>query len=774
MTIDEFIAALSVRKDITEFVHHEEVPATEAEYSVPKDGLHPEVERRLQTLGITQLYSHQAAAIDNIRAGRNVVTMTPTSSGKSLVYNIPVIEAALTDPDSTALYLFPLKGLEQNQLRALKNLTKGLSVSDEIETEENEGNKKKRRRAFAPGFAEVYDGDTTSYRKKRIRDNPPTVILTNPDMLHYSINAYHEKWERFLTNLRFIVVDEIHTYRGVFGSHVAHVLRRLLRILKKYGSSPQFIGCSATIANSGELASMLTGREFEVISESGAPAGKKNFLFLNPPKERSPYTAANKLFVESIKAGFRTIAFTKARKITELMYSWVKEREPEVGATVASYRAGFLPKERREIENQLFAGELAGVITTSALELGVDIGGLDVCILVGYPGSVTSTWQRSGRVGRSGRESLIVLIALSDALDQYFMKNPTDFFRRSVESAIIDKGNRPILKSHLRCAAAELRLGAEDSVYDTKRLSPVLQELEAEGALRHWKKGDIWYPRSRAPHRDVSIRQAGITYTIRVEDGSAIGTTNSGRVLRENHPGAIYLHRSRQYRVVKLDMGNREVVCREVDSIDYYTRAISIEETEIIDTDVTDTFSTFDISHGTLRATETVVGYRKKNIYSDTEMGEYLLELPPSIFTTKGIWFKVDEELLDSITAEGQSSTGGLHALEHAMIATLPLFALCDRMDLGGVSYAFNEELQSPAVFIYDGHEGGIGLTRRGFDCFDRWLRATYRLMEECDCEVSCPSCTQDSNCGNNNEPLDKRVAMALLENWLGYRPGAE
>ncbi|MBI5587110.1 MAG: DEAD/DEAH box helicase [Deltaproteobacteria bacterium] len=761
MLIDDLIADIKDRKDLREVVHHEEIPPKQAICSEPRIPLSKEVRDGLGSLGIKTLYEHQAGAIDLIREGRNTVIMTPTASGKSLIYNIPVVESLMKDPDTHALYLFPLKGLEQDQLKAFRELTAGLPL------ERGASVKTKGRKSFVPSLCEIYDGDTTAYRRKKIRETPPAVVMTNPDMLHLAINPFHQKWERFLGNLKYVIVDEVHTYRGVFGSHVAHVLRRLRRIANLYGSDPVFIACSATIANPAELTRMLTGLRFEVIEKSFAPQGKRNFLFINPMPEVSPYTIATKLFVSSVRAGLKTIAFTKARKITELMHSWVKDGAPDIGSSISSYRAGFLPEERREIESKLFSGELSGVISTSALELGVDIGGLDVCILVGYPGTISSTWQRSGRVGRSGRDSLIVMVAMTDALDQYFMRHPSDFFRRNAEAAVLDSENRSILKSHLLCAASEANLRHDDAVYDIPRFTPILEELEREGKVRHWLKGDIWYPRKRLPQMEVSIREAGETYAIVKEDGKPLGESSSARVLFDLHPGAIYLHKGVQYRVVKLDMAERKVWCRGANDVYYYTRPISNEESEIMTVAGSTGLNGTTVNLGTLRITERVTGYRKKQIHNDRTLGEFPLELPPSVFTTVGIWMKVDPGILGTIKKKGYSVGGSLHAVEHAAIAALPLFALCDRMDLGGVSYEYNPQMQSAAIFIYDGHEGGVGLTRRGFECVADWFGDTARLMKECACEVACPSCTQDPKCGNNNEPLDKRGAVMILDEWL-------
>ncbi len=762
MEIKTFIEEIKKRKDLSKVVHEELIPRGESEYGEPLTPLNPEIKSALESLGIDRLYSHQARGIDLIRSGKNIVVMTPTASGKSLIYNIPVLEAILKDPNSHAIYLFPLKGLEQDQLKAFRELSTSLPI------ERKNVPKQSRSRSFTPDLCEIYDGDTTAYRRKKIREMPPGVVLTNPDMLHLAINAFHQKWERFLRNLKYVVIDEIHSYRGVFGSHVAHVLRRLRRIARMYGSDPVFIACSATIANPRELAQMLTGLPFELIDRSGAPQGKRFFTFMNPIPEMSPYTVATKLFISSVRSGFKTIAFTKTRKITELMHAWVKEGAPDISGKISSYRAGFLPEERRSIEGMLFNGTLSGVISTSALELGVDIGGLDVCILVGYPGTVSSTWQRSGRVGRAGRDSLIVMVAHENALDQYFMRNPNDFFRRSSEAAVIDSENEPILKSHLLCAAAEAYLKPDDAIYPIAGYEPILDELEKEGKLRHWKKGDIWYPRARYPQRDVSIRETGENFAVIRNDGSMLGESSASRVVKELHPGAVYLHKGSQYRVSRLDLAEKKVFCNAAEDLNYYTRPISNEDTEIISVTGTKELKNATINLGMLRVTERVLGYRKKDIHTQENLGEFPLDLPPSVFTTMGVWMVVNDEILDEIREKQFGKGGSLHAAEHAAIASLPLFALCDRMDLGGVSYPFNPELGNAAIFIYDGHEGGVGLTRRGLECVEEWFTSTIRLMEECPCEIACPSCTQDPQCGNNNEPLDKRGAIMILKYFLG------
>lgn len=752
MKIENFIELIEASKELGEVCWHQRIRPHKATYSVLKPALPKALSTVLkENYSIDKLYSHQTKAIALVRKGKNVVTMTPTASGKSLIYNLPVLERLLKAKGSTpksktrALYIFPLKGLTQDQFKTLEELSKSLDLEN---------------------LAAIYDGDTTGYKRRKIRENHPNIILTNPDMLHMGILAHHEKWEDFFKGLNYVVLDELHTYRGVFGSHVANVIRRLRRIAHHYGAKPVFITCSATIANPAELAAMLTGLDFALVEKSGAPIAKRNFLFLDPAD--SPYTSALKLFLASIKNDFKCITFTKARKITELIYRWAKDQAPEIAERISSYRAGFLPEERREIEERLFSGILDGVISTSALELGVDIGGLDICILVGYPGTISSTWQRAGRVGRGGKDSLIVMIAIEDALDKYFLRKPEAFFSSSAEAAILDTENFPIKKAHLLCAAHELQLNYNETVFDMASSITALKELEEEGKLRHWERGNLWYPKgkTRAPHRSVNLRSSGHAFNILTEDGTLLGYSGSGRIFKELHPGALYLHMGKQYRVMGLHTGKREAICREVNT-GYFTVARTDEDTEIIEKLESKKLNNMVISRGMVRVTEKVTGYWVKDIYTREKIKEFDIDLPKEEFTTAAVWMEVSDDIIEKIDEAGFSISGGLHALEHAQIAALPLFAMCDRMDLGGVSYTYNPLLKNPAIFIYDGHEGGVGLTLRGYTMLREWLEATLSLMRECPCELSCPSCTQDQNCGNGNEPLDKRSAMLTLEAWL-------
>ena len=712
---------------------------------------------RLSRRGISRLFSHQVEALELARGGKNVVVSTPTASGKSLIYNLMTASSVLADPESRALYLFPLKALEQDQVRALEESFGGILDSA------------------------IYDGDTPSGRRTKIRRNPPRVLVTNPDMLHAGILPYHSNWSGFWPGLRYVVVDELHTYRGIFGSHVAQVVRRLRRVAELYGSHPRFLAFSATIGNPGELAETLFGLPFSVVRTSGAPRPGRHFLFFNPVA--SPYAAAARIFSRSVELGYRTIAFTRARKITELVYQWVIEAHPEWDERVASYRAGYLPEERREIERGLFEGNLLGVVATSALELGIDIGNLEVGILVGYPGTIATTWQRSGRVGRyiagpegsphPAPESLVVLIATSDALDQFFVEAPEEFFRREPEAAVVDPGNPVVVRRHLVCAAAECPLRAGDDPMRPDSFPGLVSEMERAGELFRDAGGSRWFSPRRYPQRHVGLRSVGEEFVIRTDGGETIGGIDEVRVKSECHPGAIYLHRGRQYRGVDIDFPRRIVRVRPVE-VDYYTVPTKSEEVHILAEEEGARRGIIRFGRGRLRVTERVTGYERKR-FSGERFGEFPLELPESVFTTEGFWFEIPARLERRLERDRRDLSGTVHAVEHAMIAVFPLIALCDRNDLGGVSYPYNPQLQGPAIFIYDGYPGGVGLARRGYDQAADLFAAVRDVIGKCRCDSGCPSCIQSPRCGSGNRPLDKAGALLLVRGLIreGAKPPA-
>lgn len=726
-------------------VYHQPFPPQTACFSRPEQDFPPALARALERMGIGRLYSHQVEAIEKVRGGKNVVIATPTASGKTLTYNLPVVEKLLQDPGGKALYLFPLKALEQDQLKAFREFVQPFQIQ-------------------FPLKAEIYDGDTSSYRRKKIRESVPPVLISNPDMVHLSLLPFHAQWEPFFRNLRFVVIDELHTYKGIFGSHLTQVLRRLERVCDFYGASPQIIACSATIANPKAFAEKLTGLPFEAVTESGAPRSGRHFIFLNP--NTSPYTLAAKLFLDCIDGGFRTLAFTQARKITELLHAWVLKDRPDLRGKVSSYRAGFLPEERREIEAKLVSGDLLGVISTSALELGIDIGGLDVCILVGYPGTVAATWQRGGRVGRAERESLIALIAQPDALDQYFMHHPQDFFGRGFESAVVDPDNSVVVSKHLVCASAEIPLRTDESIIPVQNYAPLLDQLVSDGELLKSASGREWFSHRLNPHRFVDIRSAGEGFAIFEEETKRlIGQISVPRVYSECHPGAIYLHRAEPYLVTHLDQGKREVWAKQVE-VDYYTRALSEKETEILSVAKTQPLAHFTTCYGRLKVTERVRGFEKRRIFGQDLLSVHELEMPSHIFETMGLWIILPEEMPQRFKDEGLHFMGGIHAVEHASIALFPLFALCDRNDVGGICYPNHPQLEKPAIFIYDGYPGGVGLANYGYGVIEELLRKTLELIRDCPCLDGCPSCVHSPKCGSGNKPLDKGAAEFVLE-WL-------
>jgi DEAD/DEAH box helicase domain-containing protein len=748
-----FLDAFRSQEGLREgFRHHERQPAQPAQWSDwPPEyaALAPALAGR----GIGGLFSHQARALERLDAGADVVLATPTASGKTLVYELPVLRAARAGEDARALFLFPLKALARDQRDRLLADAYALGLGGD-------------------DLVEVYDGDTPTARRKRIREHPPRVLVTTPDMLHVGILPRHATWRPFLSALRWIVVDELHAYRGVFGAHVAQVLRRLLRVAAHHGARPQIVAASATIANPGELAGALAGRRFDVIESDGAPRPARHVVLLNP--EGSPYTAAARLFRLAASLGLRTIAFTKARRVTELIHQWVVEADPSLRGRISSYRAGFLPEERREIERGLFSGELVGVISTSALEMGIDVGGLDVCLLVGYPGSQMATWQRAGRVGRQ-QAGAVVLVAQPDALDQYLMAHPRVLFERDVEHAVVDPHNADIAAAHLPCAADELPLRAGEAWLAEPGAEANLRALEEAGRLLRSEAGGEWYAARRLPHRDVDLRQAGASYAIELDgpDGErpqVIGTIGAGRVFAECHEGAVYLHRGRQFLVSELDVDAQRVRVRAVD-VPFFTRAVSEKETEILAREGARPVGHFRLVRGRVRVTTWITGYERRRIHGQDLLASEPLELPPTAIETTGIWLEIPDEIPAALRAAGLHPMGGLHAVEHAVLGLFPLFALCDRHDVGGITTLAHPQVGRAAIFLYDGHAGGLGLATSLFDRLETLLEATLERVRDCACETGCPACVHSPKCGSGNRPIDKPAAERALRLLLAHEP---
>ncbi|MGQ9919751.1 MAG: DEAD/DEAH box helicase [Desulfobacca sp.] len=726
--------------------HYHHLPAELGRFAAPRQPLAAPVELALRRLGISQLYAHQAQALDLLQEGRHILVATPTASGKTLIYNVPVLTALLQEQQARALYLFPLKALEQDQLKTLMEWQRALPDQ-----------------TFQ---AAIYDGDTPAEVRKHLRRQPPHILLTNPDMLHLGLLPYHEAWRQFFSELKFIVIDEVHTYRGIMGSHMAQVLRRLTRICRLYGSTPQYILASATIANPAELAAKLTGAEVAVIADSGAPLAGRHFVFYNP--ETSAAVLAARLFVQALRHGLATICFTQARKLTELMHLWALRQAPHLKRLISSYRAGFLPEERREIEAKLTSGKMLGVISTSALEMGIDIGGLDVCILVGYPGTMVTTWQRSGRVGRWGQDSLVILVAQPDALDQYFMNHPEEFFSRQFEAAVLDPHNPYVLKAHLPCAAQELPLSRQqETVYDLEACRELIIELEKERQLLRAVASETWYASSRFPQKEVNIRGVGQSFAIfQTGRKRPIGSIDGHRAFTECHPGAIYLHKATSYLVEKLDLERRNILVQPV-APDYFTRIQSEKETEILEEFSSRALPQGTVHLGRLKVTQRLVAYEKRRLVGQELLGVIPLDLPPQIFETVGMWLQIPDEIKQAVSRENLHFMGGIHALEHALISMFPLYALADRYDIGGISTPLHPQLQQAAVFIYDGYPGGVGLAAKAYEMMELLLGKTRDLIAACTCEDGCPSCIHSPKCGSGNKPLDKAAALQVATGLL-------
>ena len=760
-TLSQLLSQLKSREDLRDRIKHVEMiaPSKARFHDWPKTLL-PELIKVLEKSGYDALWTHQAHAVEALHRGSHVAVTTPTASGKTLCFNLPVMQKVLENPKARALYLYPMKALAQDQLKTLQEWMGRLKAAK-----------------LPPFSAEIYDGDTATGVRAKIKKNPPNILLTNPDMLHLGILAFHDGWAEFFKNLKYVVVDEAHSYRGIFGSHVAHVLRRLRRICRHYGSNPQFVTCSATLGNPEEFLTQLIGLNFEIISETGAPQNAKTFVLWNPDTT-SPYTEAVTLLVELLKAGMKTIVFTKARKITELISMWVTQARPEWASQIKSYRAGYLPEERREIEAQLFKDELKAVISTSALEVGIDVGGLDACVLVGYPGTMISTWQRSGRVGRGESPSVVFLIAMADAMDQYWMKHPHKFFTMKPESLMVGFENENIAMAHLRCAASEVPLTPEDKLFYGKLLEELLPPLVKEGRILESANGEKWLVTDKNPQRGLSIRDMGEGYQIITrETGELIGTIDGMRAFRDCHPGAVYLHQGTQYVVKELQWEQRKILVAE-EPIDYYTQVNYEEETEILEElerrPLGDGKAQCFIKWGKVKITQRFINYEVHRLVDHGLVSTYALTLPPQTFETRALWMILPDFLQRRLADLKLHFMGGLHAAEHGTIAMMPLHVVCDRWDLGGISTPAHPQVPQPVIFIYDGYPGGVGLTQRAYETMEELLTTTFEMIRDCECEEGCPSCVQSPKCGSGNHPLDKRGALILLGHILGredFRP---
>ena len=759
------------------------IPARDAQYAPVPAWLNAKLLGAYRAKGIEHLYIHQAKAIDHIHAGRNVVVVTPTASGKTLSYNLPVLNAVLENADTRALYMFPTKALAQDQLTELHDLATRLDDSFGVFT---------------------YDGDTPTDARKAIRERGH-IVLTNPDMLHTGILPHHTKWIRLFENLRYIVLDELHTYRGVFGSHLANVLRRLRRIAQFYGSSPIFICCSATIANPGELASRLIENHVEVIDENGAPSAEKLFVFYNPPVvnrnlgiRRSYLNEATRVAKELLARNLQTILFANSRLHTEVMLTYLRQAFPAApgrSEPIRGYRGGYLPGERREIERGLRDGKIRGVVSTNALEFGIDIGSLDATVLAGYPGSIASTWQRAGRAGRRSGTSCAVMVASSSPLDQFIIQHPEYFFGRSPEHAFIQPDNLEILVNHLKCAAFELPLPSNET-FGAIDLPALCERLVEAGYLH--KSGGHWHWVQEAyPADTISLRSVTSDNFVIIDEtrdamsessgSEVIGEVDFSSALTTVHPKAIYIHQGQQYHVERLDFDERKAYVKQV-NVEYFTDAIRYTQVRVLEIAAEEPAAGPSVrAHGGVLVRSQVIGFKKIKFFTNETVGAGKLELPENEMHTTAFWVTLNRELVTSLSYSLSDRQAGMFGLLHALESVATLLLMCDRRDLGatvgeraprpGVEQEWEQlpetahdpahakEFFEPNLYLYDAYPGGIGFSEPLYRASDILLRRTRDLVSACPCEKGCPSCVGPA--GEQQEHA-KEAALEILRRLIG------
>ncbi|MFT4201401.1 DEAD/DEAH box helicase [Gordonia sp. (in: high G+C Gram-positive bacteria)] len=743
--------------DASPVTHTEVIEAAVAEHVDWPSWLDPDIVAAYADLGLHRPWRHQIEAAEHAHAGRHVVISTGTASGKSLAYQLPVLQRLLHDHASTALYLSPTKALGVDQLRSLTTIL-----------------------ATNPEFARLapctYDGDTDAQMRQWARANS-RVLFTNPDMLHIGILSGHHRWQQFLRQLKFIVVDECHHYRGVFGAHTALVLRRLLRVARAAGAEPVVIAASATTAEPARTLTRLIGEPAVEVTHDSSPTGERTVALWEPdflpevtgengaPVRRSAGAEAGRILADFVIEGARTLCFVRSRRGAEITArtaaGLLESSAPELAGRVAAYRAGYLADDRRRLERAIADGELLGIATTNALELGVDISGLDAVVIAGYPGTVASFWQQAGRAGRRGAASAVVLIARDDPLDTYLVHHPEALLHKPVEATVFDPMNPYVLKPHLLCAAAELPL--KPAEVEWLGVAEAVDELTGEGLLRRRKAG--WYLAAGVePHADIDIR-GGIGGQILIVDTSTsrlLGTVDTVRALSTVHPGAVHIHQGASFVVDDLDLEDGLALVHPEEP-DWTTSPRETTEVAVVDTIREWDRGPLHVGLVEVEVTSQVVGYLRK-LHSGEILDSVELDLPPQTLPTRAVQYTLTPEALAGAGITDVNLPGALHAAEHAMIGMLPLVATCDRWDIGGLSTNIHADTGLPTVYVYDGYPGGAGFADRGYEAFDEWVRATHEAVSSCGCEKGCPSCVQSPKCGNGNEPLDKAGAIAVLE----------
>lgn len=747
--IDRFKNDIRYRDKI---VHVETIPSKKPKYK-KIDNLNWRIIDYLESKDV-KLYEHQAEAYEHIQNNENIIITTPTASGKTLAFNLPIMETMIEDETATALYIYPAKALSNDQLHVLENLEEELDIKTNPRT---------------------YDGDTPKDERYGIRQKS-RIVLTNPYQLHL-ILSWHHQWERFYRNLKYIVIDESHYYKGVFGSNVAFLIRRLKRIANFYGSNPQFILSSATLANPLELANKLTGEKFVLIDKDTSPSGEKDFILYNPfinkkknkrnSKSPSVHVETEEIFLYLIFKNIQTLCFTVSRKMAELIARWSKNEINNIKAKlvdrVTAYRAGYRPEERREIEEGLKSRKYLGVTCTNALELGINIGSLDAVIISGYPGTMVSVWQQSGRSGRSNQKSLAILIAFENQLDQYFMNNPDFFFDKPHENVFIDLNNSILRNAHILCAAKELSLTSEESNKYFNAPIEILDNLVEGKDLRKTPRGTYVYPYDDNPAFSHSLDQLSNEEFKVFYNRKVLETMGRSQVYREAHEGAVLINKGESYIVNKLNLRNNTVNVVKED-VDYHTVVLNKVNINIKRKISRTKFGDLTIHFGELTVTEDY--YKYKKIQFSKTVKSFDLDLPPLKFTTKGLWFTIPSYIEEEVEERYSGDSifdGGLHGAEHALIGLFPLHVMCDRSDIGGLSTRYHEDTQESTIFIYDGYEGGIGITEKAIEIFPDLVKSTYDLLKNCSCVDGCPACIYSPKCGNDNKPLHKKATKHIL-----------
>jgi DEAD/DEAH box helicase domain-containing protein len=770
MKVEQFLTHLrSSNFYAGQLSHAERLPERKARFGRLEPEPHERLQRILEKEGIKQLYLHQASAIENARAGRHVVVVTGTASGKTLCYNIPVIEKILNDPDSCALYLYPTKALAQDQLRTLHRYQ---TIDLDL-----------------PLKTGTYDGDTPPTTRRKLK-NEANILLTNPDMLHSGILPNHGTWAHFFSRLKFVVIDEIHAYRGVFGSNVSHVLNRLNRICAHYGADPVYVCCSATIRNPQELAEKLTGRTMTLIDNDGSPRGEKTFVFWNPPylgddrmERKSANVEAARVLAELVADDHQVIAFVRARVVSEVVTKYAKDfldqMSPSRAKSVHSYRGGYLPEERRRIERSLFAGELKAVVSTNALELGIDVGSLESALLVGYPGSIASTWQQAGRAGRGAEPSLALLIPHDSPIDQYMVRHPDYFFGRSPENAVIDARNPHVVLAHVRAAAYELPITKKDWEFFGEYCGAILQILEEDHQLK--RKGDKYYWAGGSyPSADMSLRNIGDNvFTIIEEraDNRVIGTIDETSAYMQVHPQAIYMHAGETYFVNTLDIEKRIAFVEKIDT-DYYTQSITEVKIKIEEEELKKPWRQSECYFGDLSVTSVTYMFKKIKFGSRDSLGFGTLDLPAQTLLTTGMWIVPFEDVYKHVRKAGRVAREGLLGISNVAKEVIPIFSMCDTMDIG--SAVDSSAANAPGIFVFDRFPGGLGFSLKAYDMIEDIMTACLDLIDKCPCENGCPSCVgspippfsqTDPDVTTRGMIPDKAAAKSILHALLEREP---